>query len=698
MYIPWRKLLSFVLALLLAFAAAGVLPAAAAGDTVRIGYFRSEKYGYIGADGNLRGYDVQLSKVIGMYGGFRAEMVGYDNVADMEEALRTDEVDVLIDFLRTEQREETFIFTNASIMEEQVNLYTRNAPDAPSADSLSAFGTLRVGYVSGSGFLDYFTDYCSGEGLSLRLTAYHDESVMYDAMERGETDACVTGSAIPTGYRVLISLPPLASYMMLRPEDEALRSRIDAAISQIKTDDPDYISNLYQKYVASHDTELSPLTPQEQSYLAAHPELTVAVVRGAEPYTVERDDGSLGGVIPDYYRAMGEKLGVTFRPVAYDETQDAIAAVAGGEADILGHYYGDVILAEKDGLYDTMEYASADCARLTRSNDNGPIHTVAATNRTAYLLAEQLESGVHIATYPNIEACYQALMDGEVDAVVGYMTGVSWLINQHTMRGVRLSILPDVSLGIRGAVSRDNPTLLFVLNKAIAVSSGDMDRAVIENAVNGKTDLRTALENLPAGVTAAVVSVLALLVILLIVSLALLVRSSRERVALLNRELYSDGLTGAGSRRYGTELLFRELLLFRRYGDGPLLAMLDVDHFKRKNDEYGHEYGDFVLKKVVQILRETLRQSDSIIRWGGDEFILVCPRIRGDGADRILEKVVRAVSGGEFLLDGRGEQVTVSVGAAFFAEGEEDIVPALRRCDSALYEAKRVRNSYHVFS
>ena len=92
-------------------------------------------------------------------------------------------------------------------------------------------------------------------------------------------------------------------------------------------------------------------------------------------------------MIPDYYRAMGEKLGVTFRPVAYDETQDAIAAVAGGEADILGHYFGDVILAEKDGLYDTMEYASADCARLTRKEE------AAIVANTKTILAAAIAAG-----------------------------------------------------------------------------------------------------------------------------------------------------------------------------------------------------------------------------------------------------------------------------------------------------------------
>jgi len=235
------------------------------------------------------------------------------------------------------------------------------------------------------------------------------------------------------------------------------------------------------------------------------------------------------------------------------------------------------------------------------------------------------------------------------------------------------------------------------MNKAIAVSAIDMNEAIVKNAVNGETDLITALGNLPLGFTIGAVSVLTTLVIFLIVSLVLLARSSRERMALLNREMNVDGLTGARSRRYGSELLNRELSLFRRYGDGPMIAMFDVDHFKGKNDTYGHEYGDFVLKKVVDVLRGTLRQSDVIIRWGGDEFILVCPRTTVSGAENILGKIVHVINSADFIMDGKGEQITISVGASFFTREDKDVTPVLRRCDSALYEAKTTRNSYRIF-
>ena len=690
-----EKLLSLFVVLVLVCLSLVSFSARAERDVVRIGYFISDHYGYIGIEGDLRGYDIQISKAIGMYGGFKADMLGFDSVKEMEDALRSGEVDVLIDLLRTEQRMQEFGFTENFLLQEQVSLYTHTGPDAPVAHDVSDIRDFRIGYIAGSGFVDYFLDYCGAEENTPQLMEFHSDIEMHDALERGETDACITGSAVPAGYRVLLSTPPLSSYMMLRAADVELRDRIDSAITQLKTDDPNYISDQIHQYITSQDTEMSPLTAQEREFLAAHPELSVALVRGAEPFTVENEDGSLSGIIPDYYQKLGERLGVTFHFEVFDQTKEAIEAVTSGAIDILGHYYGDIIIADSEDLFNTMAYGSTECGRLIR-NGNSAVKSAAVTNRTAYMLAEQLDPEIQLVAYPNIKAGYQAVMNNEVDAMIGSMIGISWLVNLHTMRGLNLSVLPGVTLGVRGAVSCDNPTLLFVLNKAISVSQNEMETAIIANASNGKMSLHTVLENLPVGYINGAVAVLIAMVVFLILSIILLVLNNRTRLKSMNREVNVDGLTGAGSRRYGTKLLNYKLTLYKEGIEDTMIVMFDVDFFKGKNDTYGHEYGDFVLKKVVEVLQNTLRKSDAIVRWGGDEFILMCSRIRVEDAEFLMQKIIAAINSADFTMDGKGEQITISAGAAFFAPEDKDTTPVLRRCDSALYKAKAKRNSYQI--
>jgi len=104
-----------------------------------------------------------------------------------------------------------------------------------------------------------------------------------------------------------------------------------------------------------------------------------------------------------------------------------------------------------------------------------------------------------------------------------------------------------------------------------------------------------------------------------------------------------------------------------------------------------------VLKKIVELLRQTLRESDDVIRWGGDEFILVLPQINNQNTELILKKIVHTIGNANFLMNGKGTQVTVSVGASFFQQDDESIDSVLNRCDKALYKAKEIRNTYCIF-
>ena len=149
-----------------------------------------------------------------------------------------------------------------------------------------------------------------------------------------------------------------------------------------------------------------------------------------------------------------------------------------------------------------------------------------------------------------------------------------------------------------------------------------------------------------------------------------------------NDKLYKDALTGVYNRRY-----FEEKLKSARLSAG--IAMIDIDDFKIYNDTYGHEAGDIVLDTVVQIIRNDIRKSDMLIRYGGDEFLLVLPNILGDAFEiklrQIQERVHTAAVPGYSQL-----RLSVSVGGVL-AEGEK-IEEAIRQADKYMYQAKLTKN------
>ena len=146
----------------------------------------------------------------------------------------------------------------------------------------------------------------------------------------------------------------------------------------------------------------------------------------------------------------------------------------------------------------------------------------------------------------------------------------------------------------------------------------------------------------------------------------------------------TDRLTGAWNRRRFEEAATAEMALVRRRKGPVSLMMLDLDYFKTVNDTHGHAVGDAVLVEVVRITREQLRASDALVRWGGEEFIVLSPATRSEGALSLAEKIRDAVAANIFPQAG---QVTVSIGVAEYALGE-DLITWIQRADEALYKAK----------
>jgi diguanylate cyclase (GGDEF)-like protein/PAS domain S-box-containing protein len=146
-----------------------------------------------------------------------------------------------------------------------------------------------------------------------------------------------------------------------------------------------------------------------------------------------------------------------------------------------------------------------------------------------------------------------------------------------------------------------------------------------------------------------------------------------------------DALTKILNRRKLSEVLYLEADRARRDGRPLSLIFFDIDRFKSTNDRFGHEAGDNVLKITVEIVSEQLRRSDTFARYGGDEFVVLCPDTDVAGARCLAEKIRRKIEAHDFPIAGR---TTISAGVASFHESDLTETAALVRADEALYSAK----------
>lgn len=164
--------------------------------------------------------------------------------------------------------------------------------------------------------------------------------------------------------------------------------------------------------------------------------------------------------------------------------------------------------------------------------------------------------------------------------------------------------------------------------------------------------------------------------------------SLAEALEKIERMASYDELTGLYNRRVIEELASKECRRADRSGAAVCVALVDVDHFKRVNDQFGHATGDAVLRALANTLGGMLRATEHVGRYGGEEFLVVLADTTANGATVPLERLRAGVERMRVPTLPEGEKVTISIGAAERHRGE-DLRTAIQRADASLYEAKR---------
>jgi diguanylate cyclase (GGDEF)-like protein len=178
--------------------------------------------------------------------------------------------------------------------------------------------------------------------------------------------------------------------------------------------------------------------------------------------------------------------------------------------------------------------------------------------------------------------------------------------------------------------------------------------------------------------------------------------ANQAAVAIENARLHNlaayDGLTQVYTRRFFDQWFETEFVRLRRYRRDLQLLFIDIDHFKRVNDKFGHQAGDHVLAAMAQLTKGLVRDSDFLARYGGEEFILAM-RETAPGPGRLAaERIRRSIETHAFEFEGSRIPVTVSIGLSSYRD-DPALTPAglIREADSALYQAKSGRNRVEVY-
>jgi diguanylate cyclase (GGDEF)-like protein len=255
-------------------------------------------------------------------------------------------------------------------------------------------------------------------------------------------------------------------------------------------------------------------------------------------------------------------------------------------------------------------------------------------------------------------------------------------------RTVSLSVLYACLLGsnARAIFRRDGPTgaipsatgAVFAIGSALMATRGLLEMA----------SLQPAQALIFPTATAAVLPFGLLGVLPLLSTVGFLLMCTERSQAELERAAHLDYLTGICNRRAIEDLARRAIAAARRHGMPMAIMIVDIDHFKRINDEHGHECGDLALVEAVRRLRESLRAEDLVGRLGGEDFVAVMPNTDGVAALAAAERVRAAFADMPMRIGGHEIAVTITAGVAVLSAEDQLFSHLLRRSDRAMYAGK----------
>ena len=239
---------------------------------------------------------------------------------------------------------------------------------------------------------------------------------------------------------------------------------------------------------------------------------------------------------------------------------------------------------------------------------------------------------------------------------------------------------------------------LYVL-KGVKEAKSDTDVIIL----TGHSDEATAIKCLQSGAYDYLLKPLEDIEVLLIaVDRAIHKRNlelkNKDLLRQLEEMATTDPLTGLFNFRQLQVSLEQEMIRSQRYGHAFCVFIVDVDHFKAVNDTYGHLFGDHVLKKLGEIMQRSLRNTDRVFRYGGEEFFILMPETSREEAAILADRIMDAIRIHTFVSDGKSANVTVSIGGAGFPFQSVDKVELFKLADHALYKAKESGRDRFVFS
>ena len=634
----------------------------------------------------LKGLSNEYLRLLAKQAGFQLEFVPGSWDQSMQR-LAEGEIDVISNMKITPDRQKQFLFSAQPVFEVQTALLARS--DQGEVTRLEQLEGKTLAVVRG-----YFHEELLRKhypNIQLLLTANTLDAMRQ--VDEGRADAAIETHAVFNYYiqryflRDLVSRPLLNNpifaaspqYLGIRRDRPILKGILDKAMASVPADQKEALTQRWTSVAWMSQVEF---TAEELNYLKTKVQLNLC----ADPNWYPLDaiqGGKHVGMSADFFELLKQQIPIPIKLVATETWTESLEAMESRRCDVLALVTSGEKTDRDRYMSVTQPYLKIPLVLVTRQQE--PF--IADVNRLTgvqlgivenYLFRDILQKQnpqLQIVDVDSVDDGLEKVKRGQLFGFIDLLSTVTYAI-QTDYPSLKVAGRFDNTWNLGVGVRNDEPELLDIFEKAIAAIDTDTYRDFLGRWI--MLDYKTVVSY-----------VMVWRVLFAAIALTLILLYRQHMLATYNRKLekiaITDPLTGCFNRLKMEEILEAQIRFYQQTSQPFSIILCDIDHFKSINDRYGHLQGDKVLAGLVQIFQKHLRPIDLLGRWGGEEFLIVCPQTSLVTACDLAEKLrlnLMHYSFGEIGFQ------TASFGVAEYHPGCGSQTQLVHWADQSLYQAK----------
>ncbi|MCF0150706.1 MAG: transporter substrate-binding domain-containing protein [Firmicutes bacterium] len=691
---------SFSLFLLISLLICSVIPVSAENgrQTVRVGYVLDDGY-QEGEEGQHKtGYGYEYLQKIRYYTDWEYEYI-YGSFSDLLDGVKNGTVDLMGNISMTGSRAEEMYFGEYPQGSEDYLLVIHSDDTSVSPSDYSTLNGKKVGINKGSVQVGMFEEWLQAQGLTdVKIVEYSSAKQRVSDLKSHAIDAMVVVDLqTDEDLRSIATIGSSYYYFVVSKEKPWLKQELDEAQGQILSINTNYNDSLYIKYHDNVNSIRTSLTEEEMNWIAATPVVTVGYPSGCLPYCTSDDSGSMTGMYREYFDFVSQTYGITFAYREFSSYADILRSLDRQEIDIAIPMYFDYWVAEENRLALTDPLIDSSITYISSSKDSSIKADRIAVSEKYFCQAFYVQAfypNAEIIYCPDFQCCLNEVNSGTADCT---------FFNSDVLEVKRRSY-PDlakmhvssmhVSCPVSIAVRQGSGELMSILNKGIALTS---DSDTISHMVSytriAATENFSLLTYMTQNTLGTILFISGICLLILVIVIIAYARAAQQKALLQDAldnyrqadyDRRTDFLTGLHSRQDMFETLQESVS--GNHSAITAMYMIDIDYFKKLNDNYGHTYGDECLRKIGEALLEFGREHNmNFYRYGGEEMLGIAFDPKQD-ARGIAAELVQMIAGLNIhRADVPTGCVTVSLG---YTTDNKRFEKMIDKADTAMYQAK----------